>query len=41
MTSLKKTLDFINKYHYNFIIVDIPRMACANDIEAIINDYKQ
>ncbi len=41
MLQLKKALDFVNKYQYNFIIVDIPRMACANDIEAIINDYKQ
>jgi len=38
---LRKALDFINKYPYNFTIVDIPRMACANDMEAIINEFKQ
>lgn len=41
MNQLRKALDFINKYPYNFIIVDIPRMACANDIEAIVNEAKQ
>lgn len=38
---LRKTLDFINKYPNTFTIVDIPRMASANDIEAILNDLKQ
>ncbi|NDB86834.1 MAG: ATP-binding cassette domain-containing protein, partial [Alphaproteobacteria bacterium] len=41
MLLLKKALDFINKFPNQFIIVDIPRMASANDIEAIINDVKQ
>lgn len=41
MGRLRDALDFINKYKNNFTIVDIPRMACANDIEAIINDIKQ
>ena len=41
LAQLRKALDFINRYPYNFTIVDIPRMACANDMEAIINDIKQ
>lgn len=41
MIRLKKALEFINKYPNQFIIVDIPRMACARDMEAIINDVKQ
>jgi replicative DNA helicase len=41
VNQLRKALDFINRYPYNFTIVDIPRMASANDMEAIINDLKQ
>jgi replicative DNA helicase len=41
LVRLRKALDFINRYPNNFTIVDIPRMASANDMEAIINDLKQ
>lgn len=40
MSKLKKALDFINKFPNQFTIVDIPRMASANDIESIVNDVK-
>ena len=40
MVKIKKALDFINRYPNQFVIVDIPRMASANDVEAIVNDIK-
>lgn len=37
---LKKTLDFIKDYPFNFKIVDIAD-ACANDLENILNDSEE
>lgn len=37
---IKKCLDFINKYPYDFRIVDIAN-ACANDLDAILNDCNE
>jgi replicative DNA helicase len=36
---IKKCLDFISKYPYEFKIVDIAN-ACSNDLDLIINDYE-
>lgn len=37
---LKKALDFIHNYPYEFDIIDIPYCASPNDLETILNDVK-